>query len=264
MDAGGGDTPQDSPLLDPAPDVSTARPLRPLSVPAERAVALIEVLLCSDYPTQWVIAVTLTVLGLQPQAENGALTLAYVATLSLVDAVVLIGLIAAFLAARRERLADLVTGRRPIGREFVRGLPLTIAAFAIALVVLGIIQLVAPRLHNVPENPLQALMKTPRDTAIFLVVVVVAGGVREEIQRAFLLHRFEQWLGGATLGLVLTSALFGAGHYPQGLDAVLATAALGAFWGIVYLRRRSAIAPIVSHAGFNVLQMLQFLIISHR
>ena len=117
---------------------------------------------------------------------------------------------------------------------------------------------------QVSENPLQALMKTPLDTAIFLVVVVVAGGVREEIQRAFLLRRFEQSLGGAAVGLVITSALFGAGHYPQGIDAVLATATLGAFWGLVYLRRRSAIAPIVSHAGFNVLQLLQFVIISRR
>jgi len=236
---------------------------RPPAAAAERTVALIEVLLCSDYPTQWVIAVTLAVLGLQPPSD-GTLTLAYVATLSLIDSVVLLALIAAFLSARRERLTDLIIGQRPIVREIWRGLPLTIAAFAIALAVLGTIQLVAPRLHNVPENPLQALMKTPLDTAIFLVVVIVAGGVREEIQRAFLLRRFEQSLGGAAVGLVVTSALFGAGHYPQGIDAVVATATLGAFWGLVYLRRRSAVAPIVSHAGFNVLQLLQFVIISRR
>lgn len=262
MDAGGSDARPD-PLLQEQPlDVSQAR--QPPTAAAERAVALIEVLLCSDYPTQWIIAITLTLLGIQPEDATGALTLQYVATLSLVDSLLLIGLIWAFLAARRERLADLVTGQRPIGREIMRGVPLTIAAFAVALAVIGTIQLVAPRLHNVPENPLQALMKSPRDTAIFLIVVVVAGGVREEIQRAFLLQRFEHWLGGAAVGLVLTSLLFGAGHYPQGIDAVVATAALGAFWGLVYLRRRSAVAPIISHAGFNVLQMLQFLIISHR
>jgi len=256
MDAGGGDSPQHPPL-----EISTAPPP---SAAAERAVALIEVLLCSDYPTQWMIAVTLALLGMHAQDANGGLTLSYVATLSLVDSAVLIGLISAFLMARRERLSDLIAGQRSIVREMVRGIPLTLAALAIALLVLGTIQVVAPRLHNVPDNPLRALMKTPRDTAIFLIVVVVAGGVREEIQRAFLLRRFEQWLGGAAVGLVLTSLLFGAGHYPQGIDAVVATATLGAFWGMVYLRRRSAVAPIISHAGFNVVQMLQFLIISHR
>ena len=40
----------------------------------------------------------------------------------------------------------------------------------------------------------------------------------------------------------------------------LATGLLGAFWGAIYLRRRSAIAPMVSHAGFDLLQILQFLL----
>ena len=43
------------------------------------------------------------------------------------------------------------------------------------------------------------------------------------------------------------------------VDAAVATGTLGAFWGIVYLRRRSVVAPVVSHSGFNLLQILQFL-----
>ena len=34
----------------------------------------------------------------------------------------------------------------------------------------------------------------------------------------------------------------------------------GAFWGVVYLRRRSVVAPVVSHSGFNLLQIVQFLV----
>jgi membrane protease YdiL (CAAX protease family) len=108
---------------------------------------------------------------------------------------------------------------------------------------------------------LQDLVQTKRDAVLFAVVVVVAGGVREELQRAFLLRRFERWLGGARVGIVVTSAAFGAGHLLQGADAAIATALLGAFWAIVYLRRRSAVAPVVSHSGFNLLQLAQFLAI---
>ena len=50
---------------------------------------------------------------------------------------------------------------------------------------------------------------------------------------------------------------FGLGHWVQGLDAVVTTGTLGAFWAIVYLRRRSSVAPIVSHAGFNSLEILR-------
>ncbi|MCA1563799.1 MAG: CPBP family intramembrane metalloprotease [Acidobacteria bacterium] len=35
----------------------------------------------------------------------------------------------------------------------------------------------------------------------------------------------------------------------------MATAALGALWGAVYLVRRSVAAPIVSHAGFNLAEV---------
>ena len=87
----------------------------------------------------------------------------------------------------------------------------------------------------------------------------MAGGVREEIQRAFILHRFDVWLGGGTVGLVVGSIAFGAGHIVQGYDAAIATGLLGVFWGVVYLRRRSVIAPIVSHSGFNLLELLQYL-----
>jgi membrane protease YdiL (CAAX protease family) len=115
----------------------------------------------------------------------------------------------------------------------------------------------------VPHNPLQDLVRTPADAALFALVLIVAGGIREEIQRAFLLRRFERWLGGARVGLVVTSLAFGAGHFIQGADAAVATAVLGFFWGVVYLRRRSIGAPIASHAGFNLVQVLQYLALAH-
>jgi membrane protease YdiL (CAAX protease family) len=115
-----------------------------------------------------------------------------------------------------------------------------------------------PRLHNVPTNPLEQLATGgPEDAVLLGIVAIVAGGVREELQRAFLLQRFERHLGGATVGVIVLSTAFGLGHYIQGWDAAIATGALGAFWAIVYLRRRSTVAPMVSHAGFNALEVLR-------
>ena len=131
----------------------------------------------------------------------------------------------------------------------------------IGIAVLATIQHYAPSLHTVEHNPLQDLISRPRDAWLFAFVVVVAGGVREELQRAFLLHRFEQWLGGATVGVVVASLAFGAGHLLQGVDAAVATGLLGAFWGLVYLRRRSVVAPMVSHAGFDLLQIVQVFVV---
>lgn len=225
-----------------------------------RIVAIIEVLLCSDYPTQLALGASFTAFGYGPYTA-GQLRLGYVVGISLGDSVLLVGLVVLFLLAHGESPAEVLNGRRSVWREFLVGLPMTLVALAIGIAVLGAIQLLAPTLHTVEHNPLQQLLKSPTSIALFACVVIIAGGVREEVQRAFLLHRFDQWLGGGRVGVIVTSIAFGGGHLLQGVDAAIATGLLGAFWGVIYLRRRSMVAPMVSHAGFDLLQIGQFLVV---
>ena len=254
-------------VIEPGPEPADAGPrsepaaVRPRASAAERIVALIEVILCSDYPTQFALGATLVAFGIHPRGADGRLDFTYIVTLSLVDTAVLIGLIAFFLAAHRESLSELLFGGKPVRHELAAGLPMTLLSLVLAGAVLGGIQQFAPQLHSAAGNPLKDLVRTPGEIAIFAVVIVVAGGVREEIQRAFLLRRFERWLGGGAVGVVMASMAFGAGHLLQGVDAAIATGILGAFWGVVYLRRRSVVAPVVSHSGFNLLELAQFLTI---
>lgn len=247
-------------FTDPASELRNGVESPPLNL-GDRAAALLEIVICSGYPTQLGLTAMFAMAGYGPIGGRG-LSVWYVAVLSLTDTVVLLSLIATFLAARGERAHNVFLGTRPIRREAMAGLPLTVMALLLGVAVLTGIQQLAPWFHTVEHNPLQELIRTPRDVAVFAVVVVVAGGLREEIQRAFLLHRFERWGGGARLGVLVTSLGFGAGHVVQGVDAAMATGLLGAFWAVIYLRRRSVAAPIVSHAGFNLLQLTQFVVLS--
>lgn len=217
-------------------------------------------MLCSGLPTQVAIGATYVASGRRVITENGGLAPAYVVTVSLADTAVVLGLVVAFLLAHGERPRDIILGNRRIAGEAVAGLWLTPVALVIAGVVLLTSQRLAPWLHTVARNPLQDVLESPRDAWLFALVVVLAGGIREEIQRAFILHRFSVWLGGTTLGLILTSLAFGAGHLTQGADAALAIGLIGLLWGVMYVRRRSAVAPIVSHSGFDLLQIAQFLL----
>jgi membrane protease YdiL (CAAX protease family) len=227
----------------------------------QRIVAILEVLICSDYPTQIALGGTLYAFGYKPFAAHDALNVSYVVAISLADAVLLVGLILLFLLVHGERPRDVFIGPRSIAGEAAYGLPLILVTVGVAVAVLLTIQTAAPYLHTVEKNPMQSLLRSPRDAWLFALVVIVAGGVREEIQRAFLLHRFEQYLGGGRVGVLVTSVAFGAGHWVQGVDASIATGLLGAFWGVIYLRRRSAVAPIVSHSGFDLIQIVQFLLV---
>ena len=258
-------TVSDHPSAGLSPEPSETHQPSTLSPDAERPpltgriVAFIEVLICSDFLTQFALGGTLAALGYRPDVQ-GKLSIRFVVILSVGDTLLLLGLILVLLYAHGERPRDVLFGRRPLVAEGVFGLMLIPMAFGIAVTVLLTVQRFAPSLHTVEHNPLQDLLRSPRNAWLFALVVLVAGGVREEIQRAFLLHRFEVWLGGGTTGLLVTSVAFGAGHYGlQGVDAGIATGLLGAFWGVVYLRRRSSVAPIVSHAGFDLLQVLPFL-----
>ncbi len=244
------------------PDARLVPPEAPAKVPptsaAERLAALVEVVACSGFPTQILVALALGVAGLRPIDGAGHLSRAWVVALSLSDAALVVGLILWFMRLHGERPWHALFGTRPIAGEAIAGVPLIIVVFALVVVIMSVVQRLAPWMHNVPRNPLQDMIRTPRDAWVFGVVVVVSGGVREEIQRAFVLRRFEQCLGGAGIGLVLFSVTFGAGHLIQGWDVALTIAVLGAVWGLVYLRRRSIAAPVVSHAGFNLMEIFRY------
>jgi membrane protease YdiL (CAAX protease family) len=230
----------------------------PPILPADRCAALIEVVICSGFPTQLIVALALSAAGFRSVDAAGHLSGTWVVALSLVDAALVVGLILSFTRLHGERPREMFLGQRPVIGEGLLGLPLIVVVFALVIVLMAALQGLAPWMHNVPRNPLQDMIRTPRDAWIFGVVVIVSGGIREEIQRAFVLRRFERYLGGAWVGLVLFSAAFGAGHVIQGWDVALTIATLGAFWGLVYLRRRSIAAPVVSHAGFNVLEIFRY------
>ena len=223
--------------------------------PTGRLLAAIEVLLCSGLPTQMALALLFTRIGL---ASGRGMRIGFVAPLLLTDTALLIGLILLFLHVHRESPAEVFFGGRGWVSELKAAGPMTVKAYGIAVLVLVSLGVLAPWLHTVEQNPLQNLLRTPRDIAAFAVVVVVAGGVREEVQRAFVLRRFELWLGGPLVGVLVSSVAFGAGHAVQGMDAAITTGLLGAFLAVSYLRRRSIIAPVVSHAAFDLMQIAVF------
>ncbi len=221
---------------------------------ASRALSLLEVLLCSGVPTQLIIGGLLVALGARV-SSGAALPFRFVVAVSLLDTLAIVVLVVIFLRLRGEKAGDVLLGRGPLWPEVRRGVAWLPLVFLLVIVLGTAVQTLAPWLHNVPQNPLQAMLTSPWRVAVFAVVVVLAGGVREEVQRAFILHRFEQDLGGARLGLVLFSIAFGLGHLTQGFDAALITGTLGLLWGVLYLARRSMVAPAVSHSLFNLVEI---------
>jgi CAAX protease family protein len=245
-------------VLEPVPEPPFI-PERRRVLPIERVGALIEILICSGFPTQVLLIVVMRGFGIPMRAADGRLSPPFVFALSLLDAIFVIGLVLTFLRAHHESAREVLLGKVRVIREALLGIATLPAVFVLVTLVLVLILRFAPGLHNVASNPFEDMLRTRSDAIIFAVVVMVAGGVREEVQRGFIAHRCDQYLGGALWGVVVYSAFFGAGHIDQGYDAMIAIGLLGLFWGLLYISRRSIVAPLVSHALFNLAQLLKYL-----
>jgi membrane protease YdiL (CAAX protease family) len=238
--------------MDADPRLDETPPLPHVAL-APRFRALLEVAACSGYPSQVLIGLLIAGVGLGPHAGTGTLTLLGLSVLLALDSLLVIALVWWLLRAGGESPVAVLFGDRHWTVETVLGVSLMPVLFLLVVLVgLALVRL-APELRP-PPNPFAALMTSPQDVFVLAMVGLLAGGVREEIQRAFILHRFEQHLGGAAAGLVCFSLLFGIGHALQGWPAVVTTTILGAFWGLIYLGRRSIVAPMVSHSAFNLIQ----------
>jgi len=250
-------------VLEPVPEPSYIPVRRPV-VPLQRLGALIEILICSGFPTQILLFVIVQSLGFKIRGPDGALSPLIVSAVSLLDAVLVVGLVLVFLRAHQESIRTVLLGNRPVIREALLGIAILPAVFMLVMIVLLLVLRFAPQLHNVTRNPLEDMLRTRGDAIIFAVVVMIAGGVREEVQRGFIAHRCGQYLGGALLGVTIYSVVFGLGHIEQGRDVMIATGLLGLAWGIVYIVRGSIVAPMVSHAAFNLAQLLKYLALAAR
>jgi membrane protease YdiL (CAAX protease family) len=233
-------------------------PSRAHSIP--RWLAAIQAVLVSGVPTQLLMTVLLMI-GLRldpfpPQGSGAPFSLEFMSMVLLLDAALTALLIRVFLEMSGEDSKTILVGQRPVLREVLLGVAWAPVVLVCVLLLTGALRELLPFLHTVKESPFKPYMTTPIEAGVFLVVVMLGAGVKEELSRAFILHRFEHYLGGQRIGLAIFSGWFGILHYDQGLDAVVSIALLGLFWGVLFCKRRSAVMTMVNHAFFNGLQVM--------
>jgi membrane protease YdiL (CAAX protease family) len=245
-------------VIDTNPATVEAPPAPAVRVPTIPSwFAVIQTIAVCGIPTQlFVFLLLFFTTDLIDLSRLDSISLEAVATITLLDTALIALLMRVFLELSGEDSKSVFLGNRRVWPEFWRGLVFVPVVFICLQILIVVIILVLPVLHTVEVSPLEQYMREPMEAAVFVVVVVLGGGIREELQRAFILHRFDQALGGIRVGLVLFSLLFAVLHFDQGWDVALAIGILGVFWGVMYIKRRSAVFGMVNHAGFNASQVI--------
>jgi len=181
----------------------------------------------------------------------------YMSLYLLLESGITLFLMAAILKARGERLDSLGLRLDQWKRNVVIGLLVVPFLFLINGAVTVLFRIYLPRYYT-ERNPLTESVHSPQQLLLFVFAALLAGGVKEELQRAFILNRFRRYLGGAGVGLVLWSLAFGAGHYVQGAQGVTAAALYGFIFGIIYLARGNLVAPMIAHGAYDTLALLGY------
>ncbi|MDR1728362.1 MAG: CPBP family intramembrane metalloprotease [Acidobacteriota bacterium] len=178
-------------------------------------------------------------------------------SLLLLDAAITFLILWLLMSTHQETLAGMGLRRSHWKTNVILGLVTVPLFFIIGGVVTVVFQIFFPQ-YVLEKNPLTDAIRTPVHLALFLIAAIIAGGVKEELQRAFILRRFHRRLGGSAVGLVVWSLAFGAGHYVQGVQGVVAATIFGFVFGALYLMRGNLVAPITAHAVYDAAAVLLY------
>jgi membrane protease YdiL (CAAX protease family) len=230
-------------------------PLPPGKTWVDRAQALFEVLLLAGLVSS--LFASIPFILSEGTRASLLVSVRVVSGYLLAEAAITLALLAFILRVHRETLRDFGLSWTRWRSEVLIGIAVVPLLFVVNALVSVVFRVYFPQ-DFLERNPLTELIRTPQDLALFIGTALIAGGIKEELQRAFILRRFQASLGGANLGLIIWSVAFGAGHYVQGTQGMIAAGMYGFAFGILYLTRGSLIAPIMAHGAYDTFALLGY------
>jgi uncharacterized protein len=227
----------------------------------DRLQAFFEILLLSGIASSFLASLPFSILrgGSAALLKNASFMSIFLVLESLITFLFL----AIVLKAHRQSFRSLGLRWNRWKSNLIAGLVIVPFLFLANAMVVLIFRAYLPRFY-IDRNPLTEIIHTPQQLLLFIISALIAGGIKEELQRAFIIRRFGEYLGGAGIGLVLWSLAFGMGHYVQGVQGVVVASLYGLVFGFIYLLSGSLIAPIVAHSVYDTVALLGYWFLSGR
>jgi membrane protease YdiL (CAAX protease family) len=178
--------------------------------------------------------------------KQGSLNFVLVAWATILRDAALVCLILFFLWQNGEPAERVGWRFNHLWKEFALGLGLFIPLYFGA----GLLESVLRKAGlSLPATPVPSYI-IPGDIpklvlAVFLVTVV--GVAEETIFRGYLIMRFRDLNTGAPAAVVLSAIIFSIGHGYEGTAGVITVGVMGLVFALVYLWRRSLVAPMIMH-----------------
>ncbi len=155
--------------------------------------------------------------------------------------------------------AQLGLVRAGLGRELLISGPVLLGAYAaniaasIPLSVIGKVLNLTGKELLARKEMATGLMGMGLGVPAFAAAMVLVAGFEELAFRGFLVPRLKVLLGNWYAAVLVSAALFGVGHLYEGTLAVVQTAVLGAYFGVVFVRRFRLASVMLAHAALNTI-----------
>ncbi len=97
----------------------------------------------------------------------------------------------------------------------------------------------------------------------FILVTIVAIS-EETIFRGYLLLRFNNLFSNTTVAVILSAFIFSLGHGYEGTAGVVTVGFMGLVFAVVYLWRKSLVAPMVMHFLQDFIGIVLLPLLAHK
>lgn len=178
--------------------------------------------------------------------RQGAVAFTLVAYATMLRDLALVALVVYFLWRNREPVTRIGWKFQAIATEAAIGL----ALFFPVLIATNLLDqaLRAAGLTS-PATPLPRFLaaRGGAEFALAFLLVIVVAITEETIFRGYLVLRFQAVTRSAAAAVLLSSFVFSLGHGYEGTAGVVTVGAMGLVFAVIYLWRRSLVAPIVMH-----------------
>jgi membrane protease YdiL (CAAX protease family) len=158
----------------------------------------------------------------------------------------LISLILFFIRSNREHVRSIGWTFKNARREIALGIVLFVVFFFGAAFLESLLEAAGLSSPRIPPPSFVSPRGIPQTMLAFLMVVIVALS-EETIFRSYLILRFKAITESSVWAILLSAFVFSLGHGYEGSAGVVTVGLMGVFLGVVYVWRKSLVAPIVIH-----------------
>jgi hypothetical protein len=155
-------------------------------------------------------------------------------------------------ARRGVSLRELIGGKWQGAKDVFKDIAIAAGFWIIALVVLVSTSL-ALHASRTGQSIRVLLPQTHLEIYLWILTSLTAGICEEIIFRGYFQKQFIAWTGSIPTGLLLSAAVFGAGHIYQGVKSSIIIMVYGVLFGILAERRKSLRPGMITHAWHDAI-----------